>query len=306
MPVTLANLATGESHELPRTTLIGRSPESNVLLTDPRASRRHAMIRQHEDGHYFYDLGSFNGSYLNNMRVTTNRRLENGDVLRIADAEFRFLTSATRMLDDEEALLSSTIPLIKKMPVIVLVSDVVGYTKLSEKLPPDELAQAIGTWYGDCDQILSSHGATIDKFLGDAVLAYWDQVSLQARKRALCTAHELLGSCARIQTEHSALFKKVGLGFRAGIALHAGEVASGRMGAGKGDFTLVGDTVNITFRIEELTRTLGKDVVVTREFLAGWEEGAALCSAEGEYQIKGRVQPVDVFSVERFPDTASA
>ena len=264
------------------------------------------MIRQHEDGHYFYDLGSFNGSYLNDMRVTTNRKLENGDVLRIADAEFRFQTSVTKMLSDEEALLSSTIPLIKKMPVIVLVSDVVGYTKLSASLPADELAQAIGTWYGDCDQILGSHGATIDKFLGDAVLAYWDQVTPEARKNALCTAHEMLDSCARIQTEHGALFEKVGHGFRAGIALHVGEVASGRMGGGQGDLTLVGDTVNITFRIEELTRSLGKDVVVTREFLAGWNEGSELCSPQGEHQVKGRAKPVDIYSVERFPDTASA
>ena len=104
----------------------------------------------------------------------------------------------------------------------------------------------------------------------------------------------------------SPLFEKVSLRFHAGIALHVGEVVTGPLGVGKGDFTLVGDAVNITFRIEELTRALGKDVVVTKEFLEGWEEGAGFCAAEGEHQVKGRAQPVDLYSVERFPDTASA
>lgn len=305
MSAKLVNTETGDEFDIPRTCLIGRSTESNVLLTDPRASRRHAMIRQHDDGYYYYDLGSFNGSYLGGVRATTARKLETDDVLRIADVEFRFEAGGeSTQLSDEDALLSSTLPLIQKIPVIVLVSDIMGYTKLSEAIGPDELAQAIGTWYGDCDQILGRGGATIDKFLGDAVLAYWTQTSAAARRTALITAHQLHASCERIEELHRDLFDRIGLEFRSGVALHLGQVATGRVG--QGEFTLVGDAVNITFRIETLTRQLDKDIVCTADFLEGWEEGASYCTAQGEHHVKGRVAPVEVYSAEVCPDEAPA
>ncbi len=301
MSATLNNLVTNERFDIPRTCLIGRSTESNVILTDPRASRRHAMIRQHDDGYHFYDLGSFNGTYIGGNRVTTARRLENGDILRIADVEYRFETGiSSTQLSEEDALLGSTLPLIQKIPVIVLVSDIMGYTKLSEALLADELAQVIGSWYSDCDQIFNSRGGTIDKFLGDAVLAYWTDVSAATRRTALATAQALHQSCERIEEVHRDLFERTGLTFRAGAALHLGQVATGRVG--QGEFTLVGDTVNITVRIESLTRALGKNVLVTSDFLDNWPEGAACCAPQGEHEVKGRIKPVKIFSVETFPE----
>ena len=62
------------------------------------------------------------------------------------------------------------------------------------------------------------------------------------------------------------------------------------------------DTVNITFRVESLTRTLKKNVVVTADFLDSWDEGATYCSAQGEHEVKGRIKPVEIYSAERFPD----
>lgn len=70
--------------------VIGRSRESAVPVLDPRVSRRHAMIRRQDDGFWFFDLGSINGSYINDRRVTTSQLLASGDVIRIADHQFRF------------------------------------------------------------------------------------------------------------------------------------------------------------------------------------------------------------------------
>ncbi len=299
MAAYLVNLATGERWNLGGSVFIGRSPESNVQISDPRASRRHAMIREQDDGCWFYDLGSFNGSYLNRNRVTTTRKLENEDVIRIADIEFRFESAKGPSPPDQSADLGATIPLIRKMPVIVLVSDIIGYTQLAESLPADELAQAIGTWYGDCDEILGGYGATIDKFIGDAVLAYWSQVGVEARTQALQAASGLLQACDRIQHQHAGILEEKGLGFQSGISLHLGEVASGRIG--QGELTLLGDAVNLGFRIEELTRTLDTPVLVSAAFLDNWEAGRQYCASLGAQPIKGRANPIELFSVEQFP-----
>ncbi len=76
-------------------------------------------------------------------------------------------------------------------PMIVLVSDIKGFTRLSEILAPEDIAQAIGTWYGACEQIVGNEGGAIDKFIGDAVLAYWTDITEKARAHALNAAMAL-------------------------------------------------------------------------------------------------------------------
>lgn len=296
----LTNETTGENHDLPPVVMLGRSPECNVQIADPRVSRRHAMIRRQEDGFWFFDLGSFNGSYLNGSRVTAARRLTHGDVLDFADNQFRFEQEGNAFdTAEEDSFGSSTIALIRSAPVIILVSDIQGFTALSEQLPPDILAQTIGG-YAACEEILSRHGATVDKFIGDCVLAYWTQVTPETRLDALRAAHELMLACTRSYEERREIFDSIGRDFRAGLALHVGKVAYG--GMSQREFTLVGDPVNLTFRIETLTRELGHPAIVSGDFLRDWPEGRQYCQSLGVHQVKGRAQPVEAWMVREFPE----
>ncbi len=296
----LVNVATGDRTELAPVSMLGRSQECNVIIPDPRASRRHAMIRRQDDGFWFFDLGSFNGSYLNGARVTAARKLAQGDLLDFADNHFRFEQEGGAFDEGEgDDLGGSTIALIRSTPVIMLVSDVQGFTSLSEKLPPDDLAQIIGGWYGDCEIIMARHGATVDKFIGDCVLAYWTQVTPETRLSALRAAGELIEACARTQSERSELFDSIGQDFTVGVALHVGKVAYG--GMSQREFTLVGDPVNLTFRLESLTRSLGQQVIVSGDFLRDWSDGRQFCEGMGVHQVKGRAQPVEVWRVVKVP-----
>ena len=296
----LVNVANGERTELPPVSMLGRSQECNVVIPDPRASRRHAMIRRQDDGYWFFDLGSFNGSYLNGSRVTAARKLAPGDLLDFADNHFRFEQEGGAFDGNEGADLGgSTIALIRSTPVIMLVSDIQGFTSLSEKLAPDDLAQIIGGWYGDCETIMARHGATVDKFIGDCVLAYWTQVTPEARLSALRAAGEMIEACAATQESRSELFASIGQEFSAGVALHIGKVAYG--GMSQREFTLVGDPVNLTFRLEGLTRALGQQVIVSGDFIRDWPEGRQFCEGMGVHQVKGRAQPVEVWKVVKVP-----
>lgn len=152
----------------------------------------------------------------------------------------------------------------------------------------------------ECDDVLSEHGATVDKFIGDAVLAYWMDVSPETRKCALKAARALQEACQRIAGQHEEVFEEQGLALESGIGLHLGKVAHGQMGHGA--FTMLGDAVNLTFRLESLTRPLKREVLVSEEFLKDWSEGMRFCRHEGSHIVKGRTVPLDVYSVKDFPD----
>ena len=179
------------------------------------------------------------------------------------------------------------------------MSDIKGFTGLSENLPPDELARIIGQWYGDCDQILTRHGATVDKFIGDSVLAYWTSTGPEQRLAALKAGRDLLESCHKIYEGHQDVFDQIHQEFNAGVAIHMGEVAYG--GMSQSEFTLVGDPVNLTFRLENLTRLLDENILTSSVLFENWPEGAQYKNDLGPHKVKGRAKPVDVCSITSFP-----
>lgn len=291
---------TGESFELGNMTMIGRSSECQVHVADPRVSKCHAMVRKQEGGFYLFDLGSFNGSYLNGGRVTTARKLKTGDVVSLADHEFEF-----EQVGEEgdaaalETMGGTTTALIRSTAVIILVSDIIGFTALSEKIEANSLAQIMGSWYSNCEQILANEGGTVDKFIGDCVLAYWTTVDENTVAASLRAAKELFASCNRIANNHPEVFAGSDLDFKIGVALHSGKVAYG--GMSHGEFTLVGDPVNLTFRLESLTRKLQVPVLVTEDFAKLIPDKKRFTKALGVHKVKGRARGVKVASVTDFP-----
>ena len=291
--------ADGEFFELGEVSSIGRSMDSVVRIADPRASRRHALIRRQDDGFWFFDLGSSNGSYLNGRRVTTAHLLKDGDRVSIGDYQLRFAGSSPAASGACGTQSNQTLIGVRSKDALILVSDIQGFTALSETLAPDELAPIIGSWYAAIGRVLDEHGATLDKFIGDCVLAYWLSTSTPARHAALQTARAMQKVAEEVQRDYSETLARAGLNFRTGTAIHLGPVAYGAISAG--EFTLLGDAVNLAFRLESLTREFGKPVLVSGEFLTCWEVGRALCDPCGSHQVKGRIEPVEIFALERAP-----
>ncbi len=292
--------AGGESFELEEHSAIGRSPDSVVPVADPRASRRHAVIRRQDDGFWFFDLGSSNGSYLNGRRVTTAQLLKNGDMVMIGNHQLRFEGTSLPATQSSATHSQQTMIGVQSKDALILVSDIQGFTALSEQLSPDELAPIMGSWYAAIGLVLEEHGATLDKFIGDCVLAYWLNTATPTRLAAMHAARAMQRVADEVQRDHRESLARVDLSFKTGAAIHLGSVAYGAISAG--EFTLLGDAVNITFRLESLTRNINKPVLVSGEFLTGWDSGQALCDSCGSHQVKGRAEPVEVFSLERAPE----
>jgi adenylate cyclase len=296
----LVDDVSGEVFTLSEADVVGRSRESAVPIADPRVSRRHAMIRRQKDGFWFFDLGSINGSFINGRRVTTSQLLVSGDVIRIADRCFRFECGQELETSGYGASQADkTIAHVGSREVVLLVCDIRGFTTITEKMTPDQLAPVIGSWYARTEVILERHGATIDKFIGDCVLCYWLGASPANRFNALKAAYAMQRASDEVQNEYREVLEPLGLQFACGAAVHMGPAAYGAFSSR--EFTLLGDAVNLAFRLESLTRSLDQNVLVSADLLEGWDAGLAACRILGSHPVKGRDQSVEVYALERDP-----
>ncbi len=238
-------------------------------------------------------------------RVTTSQLLSSGDMIQIADHCFRFEDTSRRgAMHGGTSIAQRTIADVRSRTVILLVSDIQGFTAISEKLTPDQLGPIIGSWYSRTESILNRHGANLDKFIGDCVLAHWLDTSPASRLAALKAAHAMRVACDEVQQEHGAVLGplglRFGLRFGSGAAVHMGPAAYGAFSPR--EFTLLGDAVNLAFRLEALTRTLNQRVLASADLLDGWSEGLSICRNLGAHSVKGRDQMVEVYSLDRDPE----
>src|SRR5205823_2962860 len=137
---------------------------------------------------------------------------------------------------------------------------------MAEKMFADDLAQLLGQWFREVGNRINKTGGTIDKFIGDAVLAYWRCGGKETDvQRAFKTAQELLALAAAQQWPGAPL--------KIAVALHYGKVTCSNIGTdAQRDATIIGDTVNTVFRLESLMKELNQQLVLSEEFLDGLED----------------------------------
>ncbi len=274
------------------TATIGRTRENTVALDfSPLVSRQHALIRCHGDSQYqIIDLGSRNGTYVNDHRVVMPVILAPGDRIRIAD---NTLTVALVEESDDELVQTADATNPGGLsgfsrPVALMVCDIRGFSTMSERLPGPDLAQLLGKWFREAGNLVQRGQGTIDKFIGDALLAYW--VGTVDCDAVLAIARQL-GQLAD-QREWPG-----GEPFRITIALHWGPATFSDFGISAGrDATFIGDTVNTVFRLEGLSKELDRTVVLSGAF-AGQLAAPPSLEDFGERTLKGKSQTVRVFAL---------
>jgi len=300
MSARLAYGSSGEEIALADFNLIGRGSNATVRIEDTSVSREHATIRLNDGAFWINDLGSANGTFVNDLDLVQPRLLRPGDRIRIGSTVFTFSQDLagpepldTIGLASETQVLSAG-PSVRTTPMVLLVADIIGYSTLSTKVSADELAALIREWYLDCRQILETRGATIDKFIGDAVFSYWTDTSTSTRSLAVESARLLAagkGDPVLSSLRHP---EDREITTPCCVGLHLGDVAVGSVA--RGSYTALGDAVNLTFRIETLTRSLDRRILASDSLLDGWPEGLSQAEHCGAHQVKGYDQPVEVFA----------
>lgn len=184
--------------------------------------------------------------------------------------------------------------------ISVLFSDIRGFTTLSERMTPEEVVEMLNQWFSRACAILLEEGASIDKFIGDAVMAEFGAPLPQPdhARRAIRAALRLSRASAELENWMQERFSGRGLpAFGIGVGIHTGPAVIGNIGSNERmEYTAIGDTVNLASRLEGLTRTLGCSVVASRETVA--KAGRGLVTGRSEVlAVKGRTEPVAVFEI---------
>jgi adenylate cyclase len=239
-------------------------------------------------GYYFIDLGSSNGSCVNGRRVTTPVQLKDGDRITLGGAAIVFerdrSTAETVVEDSEKTTLIQTSDI---RQIAILVADIRGYTAMSERTPVAVLTRVMSRWFRDVSDCIERNEGVVDKFIGDCVYARWDTANdlPGAVIKILRAAAELNHITGRLQQEAPEVREpmKIGVGINAGMAA----VSTGL------DYTALGDAVNLAFRLEAASKTLGVDVVLNAEVcdFVPPEVGEV---THTKVDVKGKTDPVDV------------
>ncbi|WP_027469595.1 CHASE2 domain-containing protein [Deefgea rivuli] len=176
--------------------------------------------------------------------------------------------------------------------ITVLFSDIRGFTTLSETHEPAYIVQLLNQYFTLQVDIIFKHGGTLDKFIGDAIMAFWGAPANDPEhaRHAVEAALEMSQALEKFKRE----LKGLNADFDVGIGLHTGSAVVGFIGsASRMDYTVIGDTVNLSSRIEGLTKDKARILVsdTTREACAAHFDFIA----HGSHAVKGREQAVLLF-----------
>jgi len=182
----------------------------------------------------------------------------------------------------------------KKQTITVLFSDIRGFTQLAEKSSAEAIVHLLNQYFNQQVAIIFKNHGTLDKFIGDCVMAFWGAPiqsepsldAIAAINTALAMEEQLLLFRQTLPAELQ--------GFDMGIGIHTGECIVGMIGADlRVDYTVIGDTVNLASRIEGLTKNNSR--ILVSEQTRQLAEHAFDFSYQGEHKVKGRQGNVKLY-----------
>jgi adenylate cyclase len=177
----------------------------------------------------------------------------------------------------------------------LLFTDLEGFTGLSERLPADDLARALGAYLETMTSAIRETAGTIDKFIGDAVMAFWNAPELREQHARLACAAVLGCKEATRALYASPAWTLPPLRTRFG--LHVGEVMVGHFGAPERlSYTALGDAVNLASRLEGLCKQYGVDVLAS-EAVVERARGEFAFRVVDRVAVKGRTQGILVYEL---------
>jgi adenylate cyclase len=185
-----------------------------------------------------------------------------------------------------------------RVPATVLFSDIVGFTTLTESADPEALVKQLNEYLSRMTAAVFESGGTLDKFIGDAVMAVWGNVrSLGLAEDAKSAARTALVMRRELQKLNEKWHGEGIAPFKIGIGINQGEVLVGNIGSQeKMDPTVIGDSVNLASRLEGLTRTYAVDILVGPTAADLVRDSFHLRSV-ALVQVKGKTKPVEIFAL---------
>jgi len=194
----------------------------------------------------------------------------------------------------------------QRKEISILFSDIRGFTTIAEELGAEATTTLLNEYLTPMTQILFASRGTLDKYIGDAIVAFWGAPLPVPEHpiRAAEVALEMQESCAELRARGGELRGAEKL--RIGIGIHTGEVVVGTMGSElRFDYTMTGDGVNLCARLEGLTKYYGAEILTSADLVAELPPGFLVRELDS-IRVKGKTEPVTIFELlaKRLPDAA--
>jgi adenylate cyclase len=287
---------------------IGRGEQNDLRLNDASVSRFHAFLRRVDGRYLLSDVGSQNGTFVNGRQVHAPSALQAGDRIRAGTTELTFHVDVPAEsppgADDPSTTMSATSSgtMLREYVqgdlriVTVLFLDLHGFTAMSENMPPDEVTQMMNRCFERLTATVARFGGYVDKYVGDAMMVLFGAPVAHADdpERAVRAALTLQDELVRFN-QHQHQQRKADVNLQMRIGINTGEVLAGRVGAGQyGQYTVMGDAVNLASRLEHAAR-VGHVLVgeTTHRFTRHIIRYVAL----PPMSIRGKAEPVQTYEV---------
>eukprot|EP00742_Colponemidia_sp_Colp-10_P012450 GILJ01013987.1.p1 GENE.GILJ01013987.1~~GILJ01013987.1.p1 ORF type:complete len:754 (+),score=122.07 GILJ01013987.1:365-2626(+) len=183
------------------------------------------------------------------------------------------------------------------MNVCVLFSDIEKFTTICESVTPEDLSRLLKVYFSRCVSVLVRHNATVDKFIGDAIMAFWG-APIPNEHSEIWACLAALHMQSEIEHHVQQEFALFGQQLRTRTGIHCGTALIGNIGSvDRISYTALGDTVNVASRLEGCNKIFGSSILIssdTREFIS---DKNFLVRFLGKIKVIGREAPLPVYEV---------
>lgn len=188
----------------------------------------------------------------------------------------------------------------EKRDVAIMFCDIRSFTNISECNKPETVVAFLNKYFTAMCTIIKKYGGTVDKFMGDAIMALFGApVSYEDNcRRAIAAAQEMREAVETIELDD--LILPPGMKFNVGIGIHYGDVIVGSIGsADKTDYSVIGDNVNLASRLEGLTKTYGTMILVSQAVKDDIKTDEYVYRHLDNVKVKGKEHPVPIYAVDK-------
>jgi len=184
----------------------------------------------------------------------------------------------------------------EKREITVLFSDIRGFTTISETMAPEQLADLLNRYLGAMTEIILAQQGTLDKYIGDAVMAMFN-APLDIERHPARAVAAALGMFRQLRELNREFIAEFGVELQIGVGLHTGPAIVGNLGSARRfDYTAIGDTVNLSSRLESITKQYGVGLLVSDATRAALD-GEFPCRLVDRIRVKGKYAAVEVHEV---------
>jgi len=183
--------------------------------------------------------------------------------------------------------------------VTIFFSDVRNFTTISEGFESaHDLIDYLNSYMSPMSEVIIKNNGTIDKYIGDAIMAYWN-APLEVKDHADCAVSSALEQLEKLDILNEELVKQNLPLVHIGIGIHTGEAVVGEMGSiDRSDYTIIGDSVNIASRVEGLCKQYKAEILITQQTKDRLKKNYNMKEI-GSVNVKGKKEPVTIYQVLR-------